>query len=63
MTAPLIDAATRARFNRLLGEEAAERVRLLNGDRERADFQASIDGKFTESFQDYCTRTSNEEAS
>ncbi|MFI1928294.1 hypothetical protein [Streptomyces sp. NPDC020377] len=26
------------------------------------DFQASIDGRFTESFEDYCTRISQKEA-
>ena len=33
--APLVDLATRIRTNQLLAGEAAERVRILSGDRER----------------------------
>lgn len=34
-----------------------------SAEQEKADYQASIDGGFTESFEDYCTRISSKEAS
>lgn len=35
---------------------------LYGTEQERADYRASIDGKFTESFEDYCARISRTEA-
>lgn len=35
---------------------------LYDAEQERADYQASLDGKFTESFEDFCARISRTEA-